>query len=1356
MRPWLRNTLVALALSLLALGALLGVAWMWSGSDSSLNSALRLAANNLPAGQTLEAREVSGSLRAGGRIGGLRWQLGDLSVEAQDITLAWAPAALLQRELRLSQLHIKRLIIRDQRASTPAAESTPPTNLGLPFRVDADVRVDVVEWVGASTQQLEQLSFHYIFDSYLHKLDKGQSLFSSNIYKFSGQLQASAEMALELQVTGGIDAPVPGSDQPLRLDAQAQLRGALAGPQAELVLQADIKPPPTNSSQSTMQASLSARIAPWQAQQINGAQAQWQALNLATIWPQAPETGLTGQASIRPQGDNWQASIVLDNTLSGPWNEQRLPVQQVQAELTYASGHWLLQSLQAQAAGGSIQAQGELGAEPGAKAPTTGTSTTGTPTTGTPSAGTPTAEAPPLWRSTAQVKGINPAAIDSRLAPDAISGSVSVRQTSASPPSADNSPLTADSGKTASATSPISASEADQFSFDLDLKSSSASTGKAARVVTAPLAGLHLQSLKAQGQWSAPQLDITALQLTTEQAQLQGQIKINTANFATQGKLSLALPGLQADANGLLAPANGLGTLTVQVQDAAKASRWLSLWPEVKAQLAGAQIQGNAALTARWQGGWQQDAQALTLNASLSAPQLDWLPAAPAKPIKLADARLEVSGQLNKLQLSSQGQVTLGVQKAQWQTQATAGRVKDGSWQASLAKAQLSLHSPQSNTPWQLRLSGPGMPLGGATSASAVSQPLSLRWQPGTNANTLSVSAGSAHLQGPSSSAAGISWQPIRWSQPTASGQASSQRPAQWRSQGRIDSVPLTWLDAFLEKPLSELGISSTAMLTGNWDAAFSDTLHLVATLERSAGDVRIQTEAGRSTPLAAGLQEARLQVNLDGEQLTGTLRWDSQRAGKALVAFGTELTTDSGSLTWPANAPVGASLQLELPPVDAWSALAPPGWRLRGKVDTHIDLTGTRAKPQWEGTVRARDLAVRSVVDGIDFSQGTLDARLHDQQIDIQTFTLRGAGTPQDPAAGGQLSMTGSVFWLPEAGQSSIAQRFQMALQAQLSALRLSARPDRRLVASGQLQAELKGARLTLRGSLIADQALITLPDDSTPSLDDDVRVRKVATAQTGATKANPQANQAPASQGTRIAPDVSVNLDLGPDFQLRGRGLQARLAGKLVLTAVGNEAPQLVGSIRAVNGTYEAYGQRLQIQRGLIRFYGPIDNPALAILAIRPKLTQRVGVQVSGTALSPVVSLYSDPGLSDVETLTWLVLGRSSSAGGAEAALMQQAALALLGGNGKSLSDDLTKAFGLDELSFSAGEGGDANTTSYASITLGKRLSKDFYVAYESSLGGAMGVFYIFYDLSRFLTLRAQTGEQSAVDLIWTKRYD
>ena len=59
-------------------------------------------------------------------------------------------------------------------------------------------------------------------------------------------------------------------------------------------------------------------------------------------------------------------------------------------------------------------------------------------------------------------------------------------------------------------------------------------------------------------------------------------------------------------------------------------------------------------------------------------------------------------------------------------------------------------------------------------------------------------------------------------------------------------------------------------------------------------------------------------------------------------------------------------------------------------------------------------------------------------------------------------------------------------------------------------------------------------------------------------------------------------------------------------------------------------------------------------------------------------------------------------------------------------------------------------------ATVTLGKRISRDFYVAYERSLAGTLGTFSIFYDLSRRFTLRARTGEQSAIDLIFTVPYD
>ena len=90
-------------------------------------------------------------------------------------------------------------------------------------------------------------------------------------------------------------------------------------------------------------------------------------------------------------------------------------------------------------------------------------------------------------------------------------------------------------------------------------------------------------------------------------------------------------------------------------------------------------------------------------------------------------------------------------------------------------------------------------------------------------------------------------------------------------------------------------------------------------------------------------------------------------------------------------------------------------------------------------------------------------------------------------------------------------------------------------------------------------------------------------------------------------------------------------------------------------------------QIERGELRFTGAADNPALDILAVRPNMTQKVGVIVTGRAQAPHVELYSQAGLSEAETLSYLVLGRSSSGGGAETALLQRAAAALLSGRRK-----------------------------------------------------------------------------------------
>ena len=1279
----LRIGLVGLAATLLLALTLLGALWVWSGGSTSLATSLAQLARSLPVGQTLEARDVTGSLREGGRIGWLRWQQGEVSVELHEITLAWSLRPLLNGELRLGQLAATNLRIDDRRPDSKPGAAVPPVGLLLPLKVDAPFKIDTVLWVrpGREPVQATGLAGHYIFDSKLHKLNAGQVTISSGNYAFKASLQAQTPMALLVEVDGTVQTTLPSSPQALTVQAHASLKGPLAGPDTTLALQAELLPQltrPLAKGQQAMQGRIDARIQPCQVQPVAQLDARWQALDLAALWPQAPQTRLAGTATVTPAGAGWFAGVQLTNTLSGPWNLQRLPFERLDAKLEFLDGQWALQALQARGAGGRVDASGQFKA---AAAPSRAAQ----------------------WEGRATLQGVQVAALDSRMAAVTLDGLLTAQKTPAG------------------------------IAFEAKLQPTRASVpAKNAPPTAAPgkgtLQGLRINVVELEGLWTAPLLTLNQLRVQTDDATAQGKLTFDTASLAAQGLLTLGLPGAQATLDGHLASNRGEGALSLTVSDAALASRWVSRLPGMPPAVSQILLEGNAQVTGRWQGGWQQQGQGLQIQASVRAPQLNWREQGqPAeKTLRLREGQADLSGTLNALSLSMQGQLETGTQRLALQAQMRGGRQSEGFWQGQVNTAQVTLQSSLKPGTWRVQLGNS----------------VNLSWKQSGNSQTLETTAGSARLTGPAPGTATLTWQPVRWSQQRVGTVARTN----WHTQGRLTDLPLAWLDLLGQAQMANLGLRGDLMFGGQWDASSDETLRLRATLERTGGDLLLQTDGAAAITLQAGVREARLVLTTEGERVEASLRWDSERAGQIQANFDTRLQQLDGSWTWPADAALAGTLKVQLPPVGAWSLLAPPGWRLRGTLDANAVLSGVRSAPQWRGNLAAQDLAMRSVVDGIDFSQGTLRASLEGQQLTIDQFTLQGAGG----VSGGLLSATGSVQWLPPIGpQTTAVARVRMDIEATAQALRLSARADRRLVVSGTLSAKLNEAKLAIRGTLKADSALFILPEDTAPRLGDDVLVRVPGNGQVSPTRA---VSAAPAKDA-QIAPDVAITLDLGPDFLVQGRGLSTRLAGSLALRSAGNNpVPSLTGSLRTVRGTYKAYGQQLDIERGVLRFFGPIDNPALEILAIRPNLQQRVGVEISGTALSPVVRLYADPDLPDAEKLAWLVVGRSGANGGAESALLQQAALALLGGSGGGVTGSLANAIGLDELSFNGGLSG----TSGATVTLGKRVSRDFYMAYERSLAGTLGTLYIFYDLSRRLTLRAQTGEKSAIDLIFTIRYD
>ena len=652
------------------------------------------------------------------------------------------------------------------------------------------------------------------------------------------------------------------------------------------------------------------------------------------------------------------------------------------------------------------------------------------------------------------------------------------------------------------------------------------------------------------------------------------------------------------------------------------------------------------------------------------------------------------------------GHVEQAQRKVDFDAAARAGR-KGPQWQGQIMQLNAAVTDPS---------------LGAGAWTVALQRAFDWRWTSGR----FETGAGEAQLRSPRAKDAPsqIVWDPVRWG------------GGELRTAGRVNGLPLAWIEFVGGPQLSGSAITGDMVFDAQWDAQFGATPRIRASLARSRGDVTVLAEdaGGRAVRVPAGVREARIAIESSGEQVTATLRWDSEHGGTAEGRIATRLAQGGAAgWQWPDSAPVNGELRAQLPRIGVWSLLAPPGWRLRGSLAANMGISGTKGDPQLNGTLAADDLGLRSVVDGVEMQGGRLRARLDGRRVAIDEFTLHGSG-----ADGGTLSAKGEGTWTASGPQAS--------LTAELTKLRASIRSDRQVTVSGNVSAKRDAKGTSVEGTLHIDQANIVLPDQGTPKLSDDVLVRNASAPITSKeAKAMEEAAKKP---GDKL--QVAIDVDLGDDFRVQGVGVDTHLRGTVALTGTSVAQARLVGAIHTNGGEYRAYGQRLDIERGTIRFTGAPENPAIDVLAIRPNITQRVGVQVTGTALAPFVRLYSEPDMADADKLSWLVTGRAAPATGAEAALVQQAALALLAGRSGAGKQGIAATLGLDEVSFRR-EG-----TEGPSVTVGKRFARNFYAAYERSLSGAIGTLYIFYDITRTLTVRGQAGERTGVDLVYTFAFD
>lgn len=418
---------------------------------------------------------------------------------------------------------------------------------------------------------------------------------------------------------------------------------------------------------------------------------------------------------------------------------------------------------------------------------------------------------------------------------------------------------------------------------------------------------------------------------------------------------------------------------------------------------------------------------------------------------------------------------------------------------------------------------------------------------------------------------------------------------------------------------------------------------------------------------------------------------------------------------------PLKARLRASLRELGFVGGLIPEVQNPYGMVDVDVALAGSLASPQLSGHARIDSGRLDIPRMGLKLSALQLTATGdNSRQMAMAGFARSGDG---ELTLSGQLVPTTKGAWTVDLAM--VGKDFEVA--------RI---PEARMAVSPNLTARIVGREIHLEGDLDIPDARLEPPDISLavkPS-DDVVLI--------GAEEAEAE------REVWRIY--TRVRLTAADSIRFIGYGFDGRIGGDLLLIDEPGSVSRARGELHVVPGsTYKAFGQKLNTDRGQLNFAdSPVDNPNLDIRATRTIGEVVAGIDVRGTAQTPVFSLFSEPPMDQADILSYLTLGHPmNTAGAGEGEALAGAAntAGLVGGN--YLAGYIGRQFGLEEARVEAGP-----DTQSPWLVVGKYLSPRLYVRYGVGVYEEAYSFIVRYTLTEHWQVQGEGGRNSGADIFYT----
>ncbi len=231
-----------------------------------------------------------------------------------------------------------------------------------------------------------------------------------------------------------------------------------------------------------------------------------------------------------------------------------------------------------------------------------------------------------------------------------------------------------------------------------------------------------------------------------------------------------------------------------------------------------------------------------------------------------------------------------------------------------------------------------------------------------------------------------------------------------------------------------------------------------------------------------------------------------------------------------------------------------------------------------------------------------------------------------------------------------------------------------------------------------------------------------------------------------------LDIRAKIKEHIELDVIGLKADLAGGIQLKQLRDQNLQGFGELSLMDGSYEIYGQQLNIAEGELTFTGALDNPRLNVKANRKSISGEVvaGVELGGTVNNLQSRLYSEPALPEIEKLSYIMTGRGiDNSGNLDGESLKQAAIILGLNQSSPIFNQIQNQFGIDVLTVR-----ESAATADTVVEAGKKINDKLYVSYNQGLFNRLGFWVLKYRINQFLNLQSTQGEDQSIELVYTRK--